>query len=55
MTGDVVDIVAGEARPDAAWALAATGYNFRRLIRWLRFSSRKILTALFGRLSLFPG
>ena len=40
---------------DAANAvLAATGYNFRRLIRWLRLLLFKILTALFARLQLNP-
>ena len=33
---------------DAANAvLAAVGYNFRRLIRWLTLLLRQILTALF--------
>ena len=40
---------------DAANAvLAAAGYNFRRLIRWLRFLLFKILTALFGQLQINP-
>lgn len=40
---------------DAANAvLAAAGYNFRRLIRWLRFLLRNILAALIGKLSLIP-
>jgi hypothetical protein len=30
--------------------LAATGYNFRRLIRWLRLLWRQILAALFPEL-----
>ena len=35
-------------RGDAANAvLAATGYNFRRLIRWLRLLLRLFLNALF--------
>ncbi len=36
-------------RGDAANAvLAAAGYNFRRLIRWLRLLLRQILTALLA-------
>lgn len=34
--------------------LAAAGYNFRRLIRWLRFLLRKFLAALFAGLALLP-
>jgi len=30
--------------------LAATGYNFRRLMRWLRLLWRQILAALFPEL-----
>lgn len=40
---------------DAANAvLAAAGYNFRRLIRWLRLLLFKILTALFAQLQINP-
>jgi transposase, IS5 family len=40
---------------DAANAvLAAAGYNFRRLIRWLKLLLFKILTALFGQLQINP-
>jgi len=40
---------------DAANAiLAAAGYNFRRLIRWLRLLLFKILSALIGELQLNP-
>jgi IS5 family transposase len=40
---------------DAANAvLAAAGYNFRRLIRWLRLLLFKILNALFGQLQFNP-
>ena len=42
-------------RGDAANAvLAAVGYNFRRLIRWLRLLLRLILTALFPGLLIKP-
>src|SRR6266498_2861284 len=42
-------------RGDAANAvLAAAGYNFRRLIRWLSILLRQILTALFPGLSFNP-
>ena len=34
--------------------LAAAGYNFRRLIRWLRILLRQILTVLFPRLLINP-
>ena len=34
--------------------LAAVGYNFRRLIRWLRHLLRQILASLFARLSINP-
>jgi integrase-like protein len=34
--------------------LAATGYNFRRLIRWLRLLWRQILAALFPELLINP-
>jgi IS5 family transposase len=40
---------------DAANAvLAAAGYNFRRLIRWLGILLFKILSALFGQLQINP-
>jgi IS5 family transposase len=43
-------------RGDAANAvLAAAGYNFRRLIRWLRFLLSRFLNALIGDLSQYPG
>jgi IS5 family transposase len=42
-------------RGDAANAiLAAAGYNFRRLIRWLRLLLHQILTALFPGLLINP-
>jgi IS5 family transposase len=42
-------------RGDAANAvLAAAGYNFRRLLRWLRFLLRRILEALITELWLIP-
>jgi IS5 family transposase len=42
-------------RGDAANAiLAAAGYNFRRLIRWLRLLLYQILTALFPGLLINP-
>jgi hypothetical protein len=34
--------------------LAANGYNFRRLIRWLRLLWRQILAALFLELLINP-
>jgi IS5 family transposase len=34
--------------------LAAVGYNFRRLIRWLSLLLRPVLTALFPRPSINP-
>ena len=34
--------------------LAAVGYNFRRLIRWLSLLLRQILAALFPRPSINP-
>jgi transposase, IS5 family len=34
--------------------LAAAGYNFRRLIRWLQLSLRQILVQLISRLQLVP-
>jgi hypothetical protein len=34
--------------------LAAVGYNFRRLLRWLRFLLCRILAALAARLQLVP-
>jgi IS5 family transposase len=40
-------------RGDAANAVLA-GYNFRRLIRWLRLLLRQILTALTTELQLVP-
>jgi len=43
-------------RGDAANAvLAAVGYNFRRLIRWLRLLLRLILGALIAALQPVPG
>src|SRR6266700_247004 len=43
-------------RGDAANAiLAAAGYNFRRLIRWLTLLLRQILSALFPSLLINPG
>jgi IS5 family transposase len=41
-------------RGDAANAVLAPGYNFRRLIRWLSILLRQILTALFPGLSFNP-
>jgi IS5 family transposase len=42
-------------RGDATNAvLAAVGYNFRRLIRWLRILLRQILSALFVELAINP-
>ena len=42
-------------RGDAANAvLAAAGYNFRRLIRWIRLLLRLFLTALFPGVRLNP-
>jgi hypothetical protein len=42
-------------RGDAANAvLAAAGYNFRRLIRWLRFLLRQIIIALTAALQPVP-
>ena len=42
-------------RGDAANAvLAAAGYNFRRLIRWLRLLLRQILSALTAALQTVP-
>jgi IS5 family transposase len=42
-------------RGDAANAiLAAVGYNFRRLIRWLRILLWQILSALFGKPFINP-
>jgi transposase, IS5 family len=42
-------------RGDAANAvLAAAGYNFRRLIRWLRLLLRKILSVLTPALLTIP-
>ena len=42
-------------RGDAANAiLAAVGYNFRRLIRWLRLLLRRILIALLAMLQPVP-
>jgi IS5 family transposase len=42
-------------RGDAANAvLAAAGYNFRRLIRWLRLLLSQVLNALIGDLSQYP-
>ena len=34
--------------------LAAAGYNFRRLVRWLRHVLRQILAALFAELLINP-
>jgi transposase, IS5 family len=34
--------------------LAAAGYNFRRLIRWLRILLRQILAALFAEPAINP-
>jgi hypothetical protein len=42
-------------RGDAANAvLAVAGYNFRRLIRWLRLLLRQILSALFAEPAIKP-
>jgi transposase, IS5 family len=42
-------------RGDAANAvLAAAGYNFRRLIRWLRLLLAQVLNAIIGDLSQYP-
>ena len=42
-------------RGDAANAvLAAVGYNFRRLIRWLRILLSQILAALFSDPAINP-
>jgi transposase, IS5 family len=42
-------------RGDAANAvLAAAGYNFRRLIRWLRLLLVQVLNAIIGDLSQYP-
>jgi IS5 family transposase len=42
-------------RGDAANAvLAAAGYNFRRLIRWLRLLLSQVLNAIIGDLSQYP-
>src|SRR5437879_5683324 len=42
-------------RGDATNAvLAAAGYNFRRLIRWLRILLRQILNALLGETAINP-
>jgi hypothetical protein len=42
-------------RGDAANAvLAAAGYNFRRLIRWLRILLWQILSALFAEPTMNP-
>ena len=34
--------------------LAAVGYNFRRIIRWLSLLLRQILASLFARPSINP-
>jgi len=34
--------------------LAAAGYNFRRLVRWLRLLLRQILASLFAQSSINP-
>ena len=34
--------------------LAAAGYNFRLLIRWLKFLLRQILSAMTGELQITP-
>ena len=42
-------------RGDAANAvLAVAGYNFRRLVRWLRLLLRQILSALFAEPAIKP-